>query len=69
MEATYHGEETLTIRRLKKVKTNVADVSSMAVLDGEDAGGGGMVTRVLICGVGMEVVRVEWDANNASLST
>lgn len=64
--ATDHGEETLTIRRLRKVKTSVADVSSMVVLDGED---GGMVARVLICGVGMQVVRVEWDADKASLST
>jgi hypothetical protein len=53
------GEEEegdrICIKRLKKIKTNVADVSSMAVLYTDDA-----VARVLICGVGMEVVRVSW---------
>jgi hypothetical protein len=53
------GEEgegdRICIKRLKKIKTNVADVSSMAVLYTDDA-----VARVLICGVGMEVVRVSW---------
>lgn len=44
----------LTIRRLSKVKTSVADVSSMAVLDDD-----GDTARVLLCGVGMEVIRLE----------
>jgi WD40 repeat protein len=44
------------VERVTKVKTNVADVSSMAVLENEDAG-----SKVLICGVGMEVVRLQWD--------
>jgi hypothetical protein len=50
-------EEWLRIQRLHKVKTNVADVSSMSVLDAGDA-----AARVVICGVGMEVLRIEWDA-------
>lgn len=51
------------IKRLGRVKTSVADVSSMAVLASsieED------VSRVLICGVGMEVLTVNWDATSAS---
>jgi WD40 repeat protein len=44
------------VSRLGKIKTNVADVSSMAVLEGK-----GMHARVLICGVGIEVVRLEWE--------
>ncbi|KAF1941572.1 WD40 repeat-like protein [Clathrospora elynae] len=47
----------LKIQRLKKIKTNVADVSSMAVLD---AGDGIADVKVLVCGVGMEVIRIEW---------
>lgn len=47
--------DALVIQRLGKVKTNVADVSSMAVLDkGDDV----TDARVLICGVGMEVIRI-----------
>ena len=48
--------DPLEIARLKKMKTNVADVSSMAILgvDRTDAS-----ARVLICGVGMEVIRIE----------
>lgn len=48
--------DPLKIVRLKKIKTNVADVSSMAILgiNQTDA-----VARVLICGVGMEVLRIE----------
>jgi WD40 repeat protein len=45
------------IKRVAKVKTNVADVSSMAVLENGEAG-----AKVLICGVGMEVVRLQWDS-------
>ena len=44
----------LTIKRLSKVKTSVADVSSMAVLDSDS-----VASRVLVCGVGMEVVRLD----------
>jgi hypothetical protein len=52
------GEGVIEAERLGKIKTNVADVSSMAVLDDEEAGGD---AKVLICGVGMEVVRLEWE--------
>ncbi|KAF1949130.1 WD domain-containing protein [Byssothecium circinans] len=48
------GPDALEIKRLKKMKTNVADVSSMAVLGGDQDG----AARVLICGVGMEVIRI-----------
>jgi hypothetical protein len=48
-------EDALTMQRLAKIKTNVADVSSMAVLnEGDDI----TDARVLICGVGMEVMRI-----------
>lgn len=49
-------EDALKIRRLGKIKTSVADVSSMAVLD---TGDGTTGARILICGVGMEIIRVE----------
>ncbi|KAF2823405.1 WD40 repeat-like protein [Ophiobolus disseminans] len=53
-----YGADIVSVSRLGRVKTSVADVSSMAVLDAaEDR----PVARVLLCGVGMEVVRVEWD--------
>lgn len=52
------GEGVIEAERLGKIKTNVADVSSMAVLDDGEAGGN---AKVLICGVGMEVVRLEWE--------
>jgi len=48
-------EGDVTVSRLSKVKTNVADVSSMGVLASEDRPD----ARVVVCGVGMEVVRVE----------
>jgi hypothetical protein len=48
--------DALKIRRLGKIKTNVADVSSMVVLN---TGDGTDCARVLICGVGMEVIRVD----------
>lgn len=54
--ASAHGNDMLDISRLGKIKTNVADASSMAVVETKEAD-----ARVLICGVGMEVVRVEWD--------
>jgi WD40 repeat protein len=50
-------DNKVDIRRMGKIKTNVADVSSMAVVAAEDGGD----ARVLICGVGVEVVRVRWD--------
>ena len=58
-------QDPLTITRVTKAKTNVADVSSMTVLKCRDedgiAGEGGIrvgrTIRVLICGVGMEVFR------------
>ena len=49
-------EDALEIRRLDKVKTNVADVSSMAVLDADEGAAG---AKILICGVGMEVMRID----------
>lgn len=56
-ESLQKKEDSLEIVRLGKVKTSVADVSSMAVLNGH---GDELATRVLICGVGMEVIRLEW---------
>jgi WD40 repeat protein len=49
---------TISVHRAGRIKTNVADVSSMAVLEKK-----GMHARVLICGVGMEVVRLEWEGD------
>jgi WD40 repeat protein len=51
---------TVNVRRVgkTKTKTNVADVSSMAILEAQQQG---MDARVLICGVGMEVLRLEWE--------
>jgi len=49
------SNDAVSVRRLCRCKTSVADVSSMAVLSSD----GGAV-RVLVCGVGMEVLRVEW---------
>jgi hypothetical protein len=54
-EASAEPEDALAIQRLNKIKTNVADVSSMAVLDKSDDA---TYARVLICGVGMEVIRI-----------
>jgi hypothetical protein len=51
-------EKNVDIRRMGKVKTNVADVSSMAVLAAQGNGGN---ARAVICGVGMEIVRVPWN--------
>lgn len=47
--------DKLTIKRLSKVKTSVADVSSMAVLNNDDND----AARILVCGVGMEVIRLD----------
>ena len=49
-------EYGLDVKRHQKIKTGVADVSCMAAWDADDDG---LHTRVLLCGVGMEVVRVE----------
>lgn len=58
--------DPLEIRRLQKIKTNVADVSSMTLLafkqEQGDGNGNGEATRVLICGVGMELIRLDWNA-------
>lgn len=51
-------EGALTVQRLHRIKTNVADASSMAVLDEGNSGGD---ARVLVCGVGMEVIRIALD--------
>ncbi|KAL5117682.1 WD repeat-containing protein 6 [Pleosporales sp. CAS-2024a] len=62
---TAHASEKkmVAVKRLSRTKTNVADVSSIAVLGAdEDAD----ATRVLVCGVGMEVIRLEWKANQGS---
>lgn len=50
-------KDWIEIKRMGRVKTSVADVSSIAALGG--GGGDGETARVLICGVGMEVLRVE----------
>jgi hypothetical protein len=62
-EASGYREDMLEIIRLNKIKTNVADVSSMSVLDAEEDES---EPRLLICGVGMEVVRIEWEAGHGS---
>lgn len=62
-ESSRYSASTIAVERLGKIKTNVADVSSMAILESEEADGNG---RVLICGVGMEVVRLEWDTHMSS---
>ncbi|KAF2003913.1 WD40 repeat-like protein [Amniculicola lignicola CBS 123094] len=49
-------QNMLEVRRVKKIKTNVADVSSMAVVAQSEHG-----ANVLICGVGMEVIGILWD--------
>ncbi|KAF2030325.1 WD domain-containing protein [Setomelanomma holmii] len=49
------GENRVRVSRVSKIKTNVADVSSMAVLDEEE-----LQARVLICGVGVQIIRIDW---------
>ncbi|KAF7564952.1 WD40 repeat [Pyrenophora tritici-repentis] len=56
-ESAEESKDALQIRRLRKIKTNVADVSSMAVLDESNDMAH---ARVLVCGVGMEVIRADW---------
>jgi WD40 repeat protein len=58
LTAVKDEQPTISVHRAGKIKTNVADVSSMAVLEEK-----GMHARVLICGVGMEVVRLEWEGD------
>ncbi|CAO2657498.1 Nn.00g036240.m01.CDS01 [Neocucurbitaria sp. VM-36] len=53
-------EDWLVVKRCKKIKTNVADVSSMAMVDSRDDSD----IRVLLCGVGMEVIRVDWEVED-----
>lgn len=53
----------MRIRRAGKVKTNVADVSSMGVLEGiESESESEVACKVIVCGVGMEVLRFEWSS-------
>ncbi|KAF2868017.1 WD domain-containing protein [Massariosphaeria phaeospora] len=58
------GGDALQIRRLGRIKTSVADVSSMAVLGSGESGSDGegddgkRGVRILLCGVGMEVICV-----------
>lgn len=64
LSAAYRYDKSIAdVTSLGKIKSNVADVSSIAILgaeeDEDDA-------RVLVCGVGMEVIRLEWDLYNAS---
>jgi WD40 repeat protein len=45
----------LHVKRLQKVKTSIADVSSMAVLDVDVVA----TAKIIVCGVGMEVIRLD----------
>lgn len=56
------SEDVLSIKRVNRLKTHVADVSSMAVLRTNVTKS---EAKVLICGVGMEVIRVEWNERSA----
>ncbi|KAF9698758.1 hypothetical protein EKO04_002931 [Ascochyta lentis] len=55
------GLEKLGIKRVGKIRTSVADVSSMAVLNND-----GETARALVCGVGMEVIRLDTRDNMAT---
>lgn len=48
--------DAVSVTRLTRLKTSVADVSSMAILHADEE-----AARVLVCGVGMEVIRVEYE--------
>jgi tRNA A22 N-methylase len=50
------ASDAVTVERAGRVKTNVADVSSMAVLEEGDG-----ISTVVVCGVGMEVLCVGWE--------
>jgi WD40 repeat protein len=54
IDVTLPGVEGLQVRKVQNVFTSVADVSSMALLQLEDGSRG-----VLVCGVGMDVWRLE----------
>lgn len=56
-EGTPKKTQPLDVKRICKTKTNVADVSSMAALGDHSEQG---VTRILVCGVGMEVIRFQF---------
>jgi WD40 repeat protein len=51
--------DPLTIKRATRIKTNVADVSSMAIIETDPTR---TRAKVMICGVGMDVLRLEWQA-------
>lgn len=53
INSTSDNGDKLTVNRLSRVKTSVADVSSMSVLSND-----GRAAKVLVCGVGMEVIAV-----------
>ena len=54
IDVTLPGVESLQVRKVQNVFTSVADVSSMALLQLEDGS-----TGVLVCGVGMDVWRLQ----------
>ncbi|KAF2741483.1 hypothetical protein EJ04DRAFT_539577 [Polyplosphaeria fusca] len=54
IETRTRDEDMLTVKRVCKMKTSVADVSSMCVIENTSEG-----ARVLVCGVGMELIRIE----------
>jgi hypothetical protein len=49
-------QDPLSVKRLRKIRSNVSDMSSMAILSHHES-----TTRILTCGVGMEVIRLDWD--------
>ncbi|KAF3035454.1 hypothetical protein E8E12_005710 [Didymella heteroderae] len=53
-----HNGDAVSVRRLSRCKTSVADVSSIAVLSYSS----NECAKVLVCGVGMEIIRVEYGA-------
>lgn len=61
IDVTLPGVETLQVRNVQNVFTSVADVSSMALLRLGDGS-----TGVLVCGVGMDVWRLEATPPSAS---
>lgn len=54
--------DKMSVSRLSKVKTSVADVSSMALLDNDNEN----TAKVLVCGVGMDIVRLEIEVREES---
>ena len=53
------AESDIHINWLSTVTTNVADVSSIAWIQATPCSG-----RALICGVGMEIVRIDWESSS-----